>query len=94
MIMGEWMSKGPAYGQAPMTRLVLRHDRHSTQTAHLIVEGRPACASMTMLDGKTPVLAPFKCSWVPLREQDKKCGYCRRLEAKLETKETRGVEDR
>lgn len=76
--MGEWMSKGPAHGQAPMTQLHLRHERQSTQTAHFLVDGRPVCASLQVM-GK-PLLAPFKCSWMPLRAWDKKCGLCLRLE--------------
>ena len=78
--MGEWMSKGPADGQGAMTAYTLRAERHSQQTAHIIADGRPACASLTKLDGTTPMLAPFKCSWVALHPYDKKCGYCGRIE--------------
>jgi hypothetical protein len=90
-VMGEWMSKGPADGQGAMTAYTLRAERHSQQTAHLIVNGRPACANLTRLDGTTPALAPFKCSWVTLHPYDKKCGYCRRIERSAVAETSRGV---
>lgn len=75
-----WRSKGPADGQAAKTAVTVRPGTQCAGTAHYVVDGAPVCAALKMKDGVTPMLAPFKCSWVELRWRDRKCGYCRRLE--------------
>jgi hypothetical protein len=75
-----WLSKGQAEGQSPMTSFTLRPSTQATSTAHYVVDGAPLCAALKRKDG-VPLLRHFKCSWVPLRAFDRKCGYCRRLES-------------
>jgi hypothetical protein len=62
-----------------MTAFGVRLGTQSTNTAHYVVDGAPLCAALKRKDG-VPLLQHFKCSWVPLRSFDRKCGYCRRLE--------------
>lgn len=55
--------------------------RTGTQVAHFIgPDGKPLCSHIMFRDG--PALAPFKVSWVALRDEDRHCGYCRRVLAR------------
>jgi len=75
---GAWMSKGPSKRQAPRVRALLQLDAPTTGTAHFVVKGKTLCSAMKLANG-TPRLAPFLCSWVPIRGIDKRCGYCARM---------------
>jgi hypothetical protein len=64
---GAWMSKGDT-GQSA----------GATQTAHFVDDGAPLCAKAVNNNG-TRTLAPFLCTWVPLRDFDRKCQVCRSM---------------
>ena len=47
--------------------------------AHFVLrDGTTACSHLVGLD-KKPLLAPFRCHFVPMRPYDHLCGHCKRL---------------
>jgi hypothetical protein len=57
-------------------------DGRSADTAHFVLDdGTTACSHVRYMDG--PMLAPFRCNWVALREHDHLCGHCRRLHPRV-----------
>lgn len=72
-----WMSKGPSAKLGAQSNYYLRVERGSVQTAHFVEGGEPICSREKKADGVTPLLAAFKCGWVPLAPQDRSCAICR-----------------